>query len=101
MPRVRLEVTVSLERHLPRPTLRRRIEQTLQDEPAGISTTAMRDALAHRAHALGEQPVGPEQLLRQLGRLLVEGRVDELNGVWTLIDDRAESVDPRTSNQAA
>jgi hypothetical protein len=101
MPRVRLEVTVSLERHLPRPTLRRRIEVALQDEPAGITTAAIRDALAHRAHALGERPVGPEQLLRQLGRLLVEGRVDEFNGVWMLVDDRAQSVDPRTSNQAA
>jgi hypothetical protein len=90
-----------MERHLPRPPLRRRIEETLQDEPAGITTAAMRNVLAHRARALGEQPVGPEQLLRQLGRLLVEGRVDEFNGVWMLVDDRAQSVDPRTSNQAA
>jgi len=92
---------MSTNRHLPRPPLRRRIEETLQAEPAGITTSSLRDALAQRARALGEMPVGPEQLLRQLGRLLVEGRIDERDGVWTLVDAQPLAVDPRTRHWAA
>lgn len=92
---------MTMDRHLPRPPLRRRIEEALQAEPAGVTTAALRDALAQRACALGELPVGPELLLRQLGRLLIEGRIDEFNGVWMFLDDRAQAVDPRTRHWAA
>jgi hypothetical protein len=92
---------MSTDRHLPRPALRRCIEETIAAEPGGITTRELRATLALRARALGESPAGPHQLVRQLGQLLVEGRVDECDGVWVLLEDSPLAQDPRTRNQAA
>jgi hypothetical protein len=70
---------------LPRPSLRRRIEQALAANPLGLGWRELRDQLAVRAVALGEQPPHAEQIVRQLGALLVEGRADERNGRWVLL----------------
>jgi len=92
---------MSQDRHLPRPALRRCIEETLAAEPGGITTPELRATLARRARALGEPPAGPHQLVRQLGLLLVEGRVDECDGVWVLREAWPLALDPRSRNQAA
>jgi hypothetical protein len=92
---------MSLDRHLPSPPLRRRIEEALQASPAGITTATLRQSLAQRARTLGEVPVGSEQLLCQLGRLLVEGQIDESDGVWMLTDARWLAVGRHTYHWAA
>lgn len=92
---------MSTDRHLPRPVLRRRIEETLEAGPAGVTTATLVDTLARRAHALGEAPPGPYQLIRQLGQLLVEGRVDERDGVWVFLGDEQHAANPRTHDRAA
>lgn len=92
---------MSTDPHLPRPALRRRIEEELQAGPAGVTTAALGESLAQRAHTRGERPPGPHQLVRQLGQLLVEGRIDERDGVWMIIEDCGLAVDPRTRSRAA
>ena len=92
---------MSKDRHLPRPALRRRIEQTLAAAPAGITTHELRAALSLRARALGEVPPGPHQLVRQLGHLLVEGRIDERDGMWVLLAASDRAIVPRSRDRAA
>ena len=92
---------MSADRHLPRPALRRRIEQTLAAAPDGITTRELGAALAHRARALGEYPAGPHQVLRQLGQLLVEGCIDERAGVWVLVDAQRSVLAPGARHRAA
>jgi hypothetical protein len=92
---------MSTDRHLPRPALRRRIEETIVSEPGGITTRELRASLERRARALGELPPGPHQLLRQLGQLLVEARIDECAGVWTPVATQAQARDPHARNRAA
>jgi hypothetical protein len=102
MPRTEPEVDMSSPKHhLPRPALRRRIEQVLAAEPAGITTHELRAALSLRARALGETPPGPHQLVRQLGHLLVEGRIDERDGTWVLLVAAEGAVAPRSHDRAA
>ena len=92
---------MSTDRHLPRPALRRCIEETLAAEPGGITTHELRATLARRARAVGAAPAGPHQLVRQLGQLLVEGRIDECEGVWVLREECLLALDPRSRNWAA
>ena len=92
---------MSTDRHLPRPALRRSIEQTLAAEPEGLTTQNLRATLARRASTVGAEPPGPHQLVRQLGQLLVEGRVDEAAGVWVLLAASSLALDPRSRSQAA
>jgi hypothetical protein len=87
--------------HLPRPSVRERIEHTLAAHPSGVPASALRDALAERSQPLGEAPIGPHQLMRQLGLLLIEGRIDERDGVWVLRDDGAQATGPRVQDRAA
>jgi len=92
---------MSTDRHLPRRALRRNIEQTLAAEPEGITTQDLRATLTRRARAVGDEPPGPQQVVRQLGQLLVEGRVDESAGVWVLLEESSLALDPRSRSQAA
>lgn len=86
--------------HLPRPALRRQIEQTLASHPEGIPATMLRHELTAHARAFGGAPVGPHQLMRQLGLMLIEGHIDERDGVWHLVDARAQAA-ARTRTRAA
>ncbi len=86
---------------LARPAVRERIEQTLAPHPTGMPASALRDALAERSQALGETPIAQHQLIRQLGLLLIEGRIDECDGVWVLRDERAQATDPCVHDRAA
>ena len=86
---------------LPGPSVRERIEQTLAAHPEGIAAGALRDALGRRGAALGEEPVGMHQLMRQLGLLLIEGRIDEQGGVWMLRDEQAQIADTCPHDRAA
>ena len=92
---------MSTHRHLPRPALRRRIEETIASDPAGITTHELQASLERVARAHGEAPTGPHQLLRQLGQLLVEGRIDERGGVWRAVGACSLALDRRSRNQAA
>ncbi len=92
---------MSTDRHLPRHALRRSIEQTLAAEPEGITTQDLRATLARRARGVGDEPPRPHQLVRQLGQLLVEGRVDESDGVWVLVEETSLVLDPRSRSRAA
>jgi len=92
---------MSTDRHLPRRALRCSIEQTLAAQPEGITTHDLRAMLARRARAAGDEPPGPHQLMRQLGQLLVEGRVDESAGAWVLLEESSLALDPRARSQAA
>jgi hypothetical protein len=96
-----LEVAMSTTDHLPRPSVRRRIEQTLAAHPGGVPAEALREVLDERARTLGDGPVGTHQLIRQLGLLLIEGRIDERDGVWTLRVDHAHAGRRHTRDQAA
>jgi hypothetical protein len=82
---------VSTPQELPRPSLRRRIEQALAAHPTGMAWRELTAELHQRALSMGERPPGPEQIVRQLGLLLVEGRVDERAGMWVLLASDAES----------
>jgi hypothetical protein len=76
---------MSAPHQLPRPSLRRRIEQALAAQPHGLDWRDLRDQLAARAVALGEPPPHGEQIVRQLGGLMLDGRADERDGRWVLL----------------
>jgi hypothetical protein len=82
------------------PSLRRRIEAVLDDTPDGLSACELADRLVAAA-AGGGPAVGRQQLLRQLGLLLVEGRVDESDGIWTACDPQPMTISRQTHGKAA
>lgn len=67
------------------PSLRRRIEQTLAAHPTGITWRALAEEVAHRAVAAGAAAPARADVVRELGGLIVEGRVDDREGRFVLL----------------
>ncbi|MFN8110691.1 MAG: hypothetical protein U0Y82_12730 [Thermoleophilia bacterium] len=66
------------------PSLRRRIEQTLAACPQGLGWRALSHELAMRAVAGGGAAPIRAEVVRELGQLIVEGRVDERQGRFVI-----------------
>jgi hypothetical protein len=81
--------------------VRARIAQILAMHPSGIPTHALRAALSERSHACEEAPLGAHQFTRQLGLLLIDGEIDEHDGIWFLRDAHARAPYPHTHDRAA
>lgn len=69
---------------VPQPTLRRSIEQILAASPQGLPWRALTEELGRRAAVTGRPAEPAHEVVRQLGGLLVDGRVDERNGRFVL-----------------
>lgn len=79
--------------HTPRPALRALIGEIVAAHPAGLTTDGVRAAVASRCG------VGPWRVLCELGQLLVEGGLDECDGVWMPTASAARA--PQTARRAA
>jgi hypothetical protein len=86
-----------IDSHLPGPSLRTCIEDVMETAAHGITARILREQLAQP----GGPKIGPQELLRTLGQLLVEGRVDECAGVWMLCDADADALRPHARSHAA
>ncbi|MCB0873426.1 MAG: hypothetical protein H6531_10015 [Actinobacteria bacterium] len=64
--------------------LRRRIEQVLAATPGGLDWRTLADELARRAVAAQRPIPDRAEVVRALGGLIVEGRVDERAGRFVL-----------------
>jgi hypothetical protein len=62
--------------------LRLCVEALVAGAPSGITTRRLRDEVSRRANPAGRDADGSVDVLRVLGQLLVEGRIDERDGVW-------------------
>jgi hypothetical protein len=62
--------------------LRLCVEDLVAGAPTGITTRCIRDEVRRRVDPAGRGADGSVQVLRILGQLLVEGRIDERDGVW-------------------
>lgn len=62
------------------PSLRRMVEQDLAAHPGGLPWRTLWHDLAVREMAAGRPAPRRDDVVRVLGRLLVEGRADERNG---------------------
>ena len=92
---------MSTHHRLPHPSLRHRIENALEQTPDGLRVSDLAERLAANPGVERAERIGHEQLMRQLGLLLVEGRIDERGGVWTACEPYPMSVVRETRGRAA
>lgn len=83
------------------PSLRRRVEQALTAHPAGLGWQALADEVARRAVASGATAPRPAQVVRELGALIVEGRVDDRAGRFVLLPSTRGTAVPFVHDRAA
>jgi hypothetical protein len=81
--------------------LRRLIEDALDETPHGLSLAELADRVVVDTGPEDPSGVGRRQLLRQLGLLLIEGRVDECGGLWTARATFPLGMSRRTGDRAA
>ncbi len=83
------------------PSLRRRTEQALAAHPAGITWRALAEEVARRAVAAGAPVPSRDEVVRELGALIVEGRVDDRQGRFVLLPVVRRPSMPFFHDQAA
>jgi hypothetical protein len=76
---------VSLSASPPITSLRRRTEQALAANPAGIGWRALAEEVARRALASGRPFPRQAEVARELGGLIAEGRVEDRGGRFVLL----------------
>ena len=84
---------MSAPHHTSRPALRALVAEIVAAHPAGLRTDDVRAAVSARCGA------GPWQVVRELGQLLVEGTLDERDGVWLPVADAVQL--PQSEQRAA
>jgi len=83
------------------PSLRRRVEQALAAHPGGLGWQALAEEVARRAVASGATAPRPAQVVRELGSLIVEGRVDDRGGRFVLLASTRHAAVPFVHDRAA
>lgn len=83
------------------PSLRRRTEQTLAAHPGGLAWQALAEEVARRAVAAGAPAPRPADVVRELGGLIAEGRVDDRQGRFVLLPFTQRPAMPFIHDQAA
>ncbi|MFN8122289.1 MAG: hypothetical protein U0237_07655 [Thermoleophilia bacterium] len=83
------------------PSLRRRVEQALSAHPGGLGWQALAEEVARRAVASGAPAPRPAQVVRELGSLIVEGRVDDRSGRFVLLPSTQRAAVPFVHDRAA
>ncbi len=81
--------------------LRACVEALVAGAPAGITTLRVHDELIRRVAATDQHTTGSIPVLRILGQLLVEGRIDERDGVWVPRAQAAPLAHPEGARRAA
>ena len=81
--------------------LRACVEALVAGAPSGITTLHVRDELNRRVSPADRHAAGPVPVLRILGQLLVEGRIDERDGIWVPRAQAAPMADPEDARRAA
>ncbi len=90
-----------VDHHPSRRRLRACVEELVAAAPAGITTGRLRDEVSRRVHPTGGPTRVPVSILPILGQLLVEGRIDERDGVWMTHAQSSAISQPLHRRQAA
>jgi len=83
------------------PSLRRRVEQALAAHPGGLGWQVLAEEVTRRAVASGATAPRPAQVVRELGSLIVEGRVDDRGGRFVLLASTRHAAVPFVHDRAA
>jgi len=81
--------------------LRACVEELVAAAPMGITTGRVRAEVGRRVNPSGRDVGGPVPVLSILGQLLVEGRIDEHDGVWIMRAQATPMAQPQHRREAA